>query len=96
MSLIGQTFAAWFDDQRRWLDALLAAWTNDTAHGPANRTVLAAATRRWLPEARRAVSAVARAADAVVPTGAAAAIDELADAVGRQLAAAGVGEGAQR
>ncbi len=58
--LLAQHFTAWFEDQRRWLDALMRTWVHDPTHGEANRRVLQGITARWLPVARVAVGAIAR------------------------------------
>ncbi|MEV5413280.1 phenol 2-monooxygenase [Thermopolyspora sp. NPDC052614] len=93
LSLSTQHLHAWYTDQRRWLDALLRAWTADPGHGPANAEALAAATRAWLPRAEQAVAALAEAADAIVPTGAHHAAGELAVHARQDLAAAGIDAG---
>lgn len=93
LSLSVQHLHAWYADQRRWLDALLRAWTADPGHGEANAAALAEATRAWLPRAEQAVAALAAAADAIVPTGARQAAAELAVQARRDLAAAGIEAG---
>jgi len=66
-SLVAQHFTAWFADQRKWLDALVAAWAADEQHGPANREVLARTGQYWGGRAREAVAALAAAAGAHLP-----------------------------
>lgn len=90
LSLVAQHLNAWFADQRRWVDALLAAWTGDPEHGAANIEALAAAARRRLPQAEAAVANLAAAADAAVDTGARAAVAEQAGRLRADLAAAGI------
>jgi phenol/toluene 2-monooxygenase (NADH) P1/A1 len=65
-SLVAQHLAGWFADQRRWVDALLAAWAADPRHGAANAAVLAATAQDVLPRAEAAVGALAVAADELV------------------------------
>ena len=78
-SLIAQHFSAWFADQRRWLDALVAAWAGDEQHGKANREVLARIGLDWGGRAREAVAALAAAVDTHLPgAGAGAALDRIA------------------
>jgi phenol hydroxylase P1 protein len=66
-SLVAQHFDRWYMDQRRWLDALLAAWAADPDHGQANIDALDAIRSAWAPAARGAVEALAGALDALVP-----------------------------
>jgi phenol/toluene 2-monooxygenase (NADH) P1/A1 len=75
-SLVAQHFTAWFADQRKWLDALVAAWVGDDQHGAANREVLARIGQTWGTRAREAVAALAAAVDAHLP-GAGAALDRI-------------------
>ena len=77
-SLIAQHFTTWFADQRRWLDALVAAWADDGEHGAANREELARIGQAWGERAREAVAALAAAADAHLPgAGTGAALDQI-------------------
>ena len=78
-SLVAQHFTAWFADQRKWLDALVAAWAGDEQHGAANREVLARIGQAWGGRAREAVAALAAAVDAHLP-GAGAALDRITQA----------------
>ncbi|MGE5285639.1 MAG: hypothetical protein ACM3ML_00230 [Micromonosporaceae bacterium] len=78
-SLIAQHFTAWFADQRKWLDALVAAWAGDEQHGAANREVLARIGQAWGGRAREAVAGLAAAVDAHLP-GAGAALDRITQA----------------
>jgi phenol hydroxylase P1 protein len=65
-SLIAQHFAAWFDDNRRWLDELYSVWLADPKHGAANLAQLQSLVDTHLPVAVGAVHAVAgRVADLV-------------------------------
>jgi phenol hydroxylase P1 protein len=80
-SLVAQHFSAWFDDQRRWLDALIAAWAGDGQHGTANREVLARIGQDWSGRAREAVAALAAAVDVHLPgASAGAALDRITQA----------------
>lgn len=83
-SLLAQHLAAWYADQRRWLDALLGAWAADPEHGAANAEVLAAITGRWRAPAVAAATALAAAVDAQVPQARAA---EQVEAAAASLAA---------
>jgi len=65
-SLIAQHLAGWFADQRRWIDALQAAWAADPQYGAANAAALAAAAEQVMPRAQVAVGALAAAADELV------------------------------
>jgi phenol hydroxylase P1 protein len=58
-SLITQHLATWYADQRKWLDALLLAWVEDSAHGESNREHLVRISDRWGPLAEEAVGALA-------------------------------------
>ena len=90
LSLVAQHLHAWFTDHRKWVDALVAAWTGDSEHGAANTEALAAIVRRRLPQAVSAVANLAAAADAAVDTGARAAAEEQAERLRADLAAAGI------
>jgi phenol hydroxylase P1 protein len=66
-SLVAQHFAAWFADQRKWLEALVAAWAGDEQHGTANREILARIGQVWGGRAREAVAALVPMVDAGLP-----------------------------
>lgn len=89
-SLLTQHLAAWFTDNRRWVDALNAAWLNDPETAAANRAVLTDVTARRLPEVIEAVTALARTVDDRVPAGAVAAVTAGAAALTERLAKLGV------
>ena len=57
-SLFAQHLARWFADQRKWLDALVAAWRADPGHGQQNTGHLDRITRTWRPRAEEAVGAL--------------------------------------
>ena len=57
--LLAQHFAAWYADQRRWLDALVSSWLSDPEHAQSNRDHLVEMANRWLPRAVEAVRAIA-------------------------------------
>ncbi|MCC3313785.1 phenol 2-monooxygenase [Nocardia africana] len=63
-SLLAQHFLQWYDDQQKWLSALLRAWAADPQHGESNRVALKDIVDRWYPQARAAVRAIAEAIDA--------------------------------
>lgn len=78
-SLLAQHFAAWWGDQRKWLDALMATWCNDPEHGAANQTELRRILDTWLPQAQQAAMALAQAIDVALPdAGALAAVGDSA------------------
>jgi phenol hydroxylase P1 protein len=93
-SLVAQHFAGWYDDNRRWLDALLAEWVADPGHGAENRARLQEMTDTWLPRAQEAVAAVAEAIDAAVGVDAAAHVGNSAQTVTATLAGLGIRTGA--
>lgn len=68
-SLIAQHFANWFEDHRRWLDALYASWTADETYGSANTAHLTAVIEKYLPQARAAVALVAASVEDLVGGG---------------------------
>jgi len=78
-SLVAQHFTSWFADNRRWIDALIAAWVKDETHGGNNRAALRAIVDARLPQAVEAVTAVAAAIDAAVDAGAVEAVRRAAD-----------------
>lgn len=77
-SLVANHLSTWFADHRRWADALYQAWRSDPETGARNREVLAVAADRLVPIAADAVRALAVQADAQVPTGAVAFVDDTA------------------
>jgi phenol hydroxylase P1 protein len=62
-SLLARYFSAWFSDQRRWLDALAAAWRDDPEHGAANLVELDRIEAAWHGPAEAAVAVLANAAE---------------------------------
>ena len=62
-SLVAAHLSNWFTDQRKWLDALVAAWRTDPEHADANQRELDGIAARWRPRAEEAVGALAAAAD---------------------------------
>ncbi len=62
-SLLAQHMTGWFADQRKWLDALLAAWAHDEQHGAGNRDTLRRIHAQWADAVREAADAVAGAVD---------------------------------
>lgn len=62
-SLFAQHLAAWFADQRKWVDALIDVWATDPEHGEQNRAELARIADTWLPRAEEAATALGRAID---------------------------------
>jgi phenol/toluene 2-monooxygenase (NADH) P1/A1 len=62
-SLLARHFSTWFADQRKWLDALAAAWRDDPEHGTANRAVLDRIDAEWRGPAEAAVAELAAVAE---------------------------------
>jgi phenol hydroxylase P1 protein len=58
--LLARHFNDWYAGHRKWLDALLKAWTNDPGHGQDNRNVLGEMVSRWYPRACDAVRTFAQ------------------------------------
>ena len=58
-SLLARHFNDWFATERKWLTALVKAWTNDPQHAEANRKVLGLSADRWYPRACDAVNTFA-------------------------------------
>ncbi len=48
-SLLARHFNDWYRGHRKWLNALVKAWTTDPEHGAANRKELADIVDRWYP-----------------------------------------------
>jgi phenol/toluene 2-monooxygenase (NADH) P1/A1 len=59
-SLLARHFNDWYTGHRKWLDALLKAWTKDPNHGEENRKALEGMVSRWYPRACAAVSIFAQ------------------------------------
>ena len=57
-SLFAQHLTRWFADQRKWIDALAAAWLADPEHGPANKGHLDRIGRTWKPRVQEAAGAL--------------------------------------
>ena len=90
-SLIGQHFAAWYDDNRRWVDALATCWVQDENHGARNIEVLQRTVDTSFPRALEAARAIAAAIDAKVPDAKAGEfIAARAEGVSRELAELGL------
>ncbi|CAG7632038.1 phenol 2-monooxygenase [Rhodococcus opacus] len=86
-SLLAQHPSDWFADHRRWLDALLAAWVDDSEHHLANKMALEAVVTTKLPQAIIAATQIADAIDAALGTRAGAVISEQAVRLEAELAA---------
>ena len=54
-SLFARHFNDWYGNHRKWLSALLKAWTSDPNHADENRKVLGEIAGRWYPEVSGAV-----------------------------------------
>jgi phenol hydroxylase P1 protein len=57
-SLFAQYLSRWFTDQRRWLDALVTAWSDDLENGESNQSHLARIDSAWRPRAQQAADAL--------------------------------------
>jgi len=66
-SLVAQHFSAWFADQRKWIDALVATWATEPQHATANRAALGHVLATWAGRAYSAVAALAAAVDNHLP-----------------------------
>jgi phenol hydroxylase P1 protein len=54
-SLLARHFNDWYRGHRKWLNALLKAWTGDPGHGEENRKVLSEIVAHWYPRACEAM-----------------------------------------
>jgi phenol/toluene 2-monooxygenase (NADH) P1/A1 len=59
-SLFARHFNDWYRNERKWLTALLKAWTSDPQHAESNRKVLGEITNRWYPQVSAAVHSFAK------------------------------------
>jgi phenol hydroxylase P1 protein len=59
-SLLARHFNDWYVGHRKWLNALVKAWTKDSQHGETNTAALGAIVERWYPRACAAVQLFAR------------------------------------
>jgi phenol/toluene 2-monooxygenase (NADH) P1/A1 len=59
-SLFARHFNDWFANHRKWLTALLKAWTKDPQHAESNLKVLGEITNRWYPQVSAAVHSFAK------------------------------------
>jgi phenol hydroxylase P1 protein len=59
-SLFARHFHDWYGNHRKWLTALLKAWTTDPQHADANRKVLSEIATRWYPQVTQAVHTFAQ------------------------------------
>lgn len=57
-SLFAQHLSRWFTSQRKWLDALVAAWQADPEYAPQNQEHLDRVAGTWRPRAEEAVAAL--------------------------------------
>ena len=88
-SLLVQHLAAWFAEQRRWVNALYAAWRSDPELGDANAAVLAQAASDALDAATEAMAPFAARVDELTGAGAAEAVAAAAATLRADLAPAG-------
>lgn len=90
VSLLGQHFTSWYGDQKKWLDALLKAWTTDEQHGENNKVKLGEFVAAWLPQANAAVAEIARSIDEAIGEGALPALDGYQKDLAERYAAFGI------
>lgn len=89
-SLLAQHVGTWYGEHRKWLDALYKAWFADPETAEANKEAFAAAFKKWMPEAVKAVGAIAAHADHIVDTQAASKLDARAAEITAEFAALGL------
>lgn len=90
-SLLARHFTDWYVNHRKWLVALVKAWTKDPQHGEANAKVLAEIADRWYPRACEAVQTFAAAlADSAGSTSIVAAAERGAAEVAAEWTKAGI------
>ncbi|MDO5629805.1 MAG: hypothetical protein Q4G43_15945, partial [Mobilicoccus sp.] len=81
-SLVVQHLASWFTDQRKWVDALYAAWLADETHGSDNRVAFTEVLDRRFGQAVDAVRLLAaKVDDLVADAGAGDALDRVIEQV---------------
>ncbi len=89
-SLLAQHVGTWYGEHRKWLDALYKSWLADPEKADANRAAFSAAVSACLPRAVDAVGALARHADELVDTAAAAGVDARAAQIKSEYEAMGL------
>jgi phenol hydroxylase P1 protein len=89
-SLLAQHLAAWFADQRRWVDALIRAWLSDPEHTQTNRAALQEVVDARWAQVVQAASDLAGGVAAHIPVRATEAVTTLAATVAGELAALGL------
>jgi phenol hydroxylase P1 protein len=96
-SLFARHFNDWFANHRKWLTALLKAWSEDPQHGESNRKVLGDIADRWYPQACAAVRLLAEGvAEAAGSTTLIAAADRAAAEAAGELSKYGIRVAAQQ
>lgn len=89
-SLLAQHVGTWYGEHRKWLDALYKAWLVDPETGEDNKAAFSAAVSAWLPKAVDAVGAIAKLADSIVDTQAAAGLEARAAQIKSEYEAMGL------
>ena len=59
-SMLARHFNDWYGNHRKWLTALLKAWTTDPQHGESNIKILSDIASRWYPQVSEAVQTFAQ------------------------------------
>lgn len=67
IAILTEHFTTWYADQKKWLDPLIKAWTQDENHGEANAKALAEMVNARLPEAAAAAERIAEVFDELLP-----------------------------
>lgn len=89
-SLLTQQLGIWFVDHRKWIDALITAWTQDIGHGEANAGVLRETIGGVLPQCTAAVLELAAEVDRNIDCGAALFVEKTADQLIDALRCSGI------
>lgn len=89
-SLLAQHVGTWYAEHRKWIDAMVKAWFADPEKAQGNKDAYAAVVKAWMPRAVEAVSALAKHADSLVDTKAAAGVESRADEIIAEFEAMGL------
>ena len=96
-SLLARHFNDWYVNHRKWMAALLKAWSNDVQYGESNRKVMTDIVAHWYPDVCRAVATFAAGiADAAGSTTVVAAADRAAAEAAAGLTKFGIHVGSEQ